>query len=230
MVKRGLAPPHTRFRVQASPCIACGERRALARREREERPTSAAVRAFAGAKAFAEGDAGGGSNPEEGSEGAAGWAFITSSAAPVTSLVGVNVVVRVGGGDGDGDVNVSAARNLQRHPAEGRACSASRSSTSTVARWTCCPSARRSPRRVPKGFSGLTDQLHRAALSVPLNIAEAAGRNTEPDAARHYAIARGSAMECAAIIDRLRLLQVIDDDAHARSREPSSSWLASSPC
>ena len=75
------------------------------------------------------------------------------------------------------------------------------------------------PGRVPKGFSGLTDQLRRAALSVPLNIAEAAGRSTEADAARHYAIARGSAMECAAIIDSLRVLPVLDDDAHARAIE-----------
>jgi four helix bundle protein len=36
------------------------------------------------------------------------------------------------------------------------------------------------------------EQLRRAALSVPLNIAEAAGRNTDVDAARHYAIARAS--------------------------------------
>jgi four helix bundle protein len=52
-------------------------------------------------------------------------------------------------------------------------------------------------------------------LSVPLNIAEAAGRTTEADAARHYAIARGSAMECAAIVDALHVLRFIDDAAHA---------------
>ena len=73
--------------------------------------------------------------------------------------------------------------------------------------------------RIPKGFSGLTDQLRRAALSVPLSIAEAAGRNTQADAARHYAIARGSAMECAALIDSLRVLHVLDDPAHAQAIE-----------
>ena len=65
--------------------------------------------------------------------------------------------------------------------------------------------------RVPRGFSSLAEQLRRASLSVPLNIAEAAGRTTDVDAARHYAIARGSAMECAAIIDSLHVLSMVDD-------------------
>jgi four helix bundle protein len=69
-------------------------------------------------------------------------------------------------------------------------------------------------KNLPKGHSGLVDQLRRAALSVPLNIAEAAGRSSEADAARHYAIARGSTMECAAILDALKVLSLIDDEAH----------------
>jgi four helix bundle protein len=75
------------------------------------------------------------------------------------------------------------------------------------------------PERLPKGSAGLADQLRRASLSVPLNIAEAAGRNTRADAARHYAIARGSAMECAAIIDCLRVLSVLDDAQHGQALE-----------
>jgi four helix bundle protein len=81
--------------------------------------------------------------------------------------------------------------------------------------------------RPPRGFSSLTEQLRRAALSVPLNVAEAAGRTTDADAARHYAIARGSAMECAAIIDSLHVLSTIDD---ASARVPCSSSLVLSPC
>jgi four helix bundle protein len=68
---------------------------------------------------------------------------------------------------------------------------------------------------VPRGYAALGDQLRRAALSVPLNIAEASGRLTDADAARHHGIARGSAMECAAIVDGLRVLGAIDEARHA---------------
>jgi four helix bundle protein len=73
-----------------------------------------------------------------------------------------------------------------------------------------------------KGHVGLADQLRRAALSIPLNIAEAAGRTSEADRARHYAIARGSAMECGAIVDALDVLSELDDG----KREQASDLLA----
>jgi four helix bundle protein len=56
------------------------------------------------------------------------------------------------------------------------------------------------PRR---GQSALRDQLDRASASILLNTAEGAGRFSRPDKARFYAIARGSATECAAIVDIL---------------------------
>jgi len=52
-----------------------------------------------------------------------------------------------------------------------------------------------------RGASSLRDQLDRASVSIVLNIAEGAGRLSPADKARFYAIARGSAMECAAIMD-----------------------------
>jgi four helix bundle protein len=67
-----------------------------------------------------------------------------------------------------------------------------------------------------RGNGPTLDQLMRAATSIPLNIAEAAGRTGSADAARCYAIARGSAMECAAILDALCALQVVEPDRHQR--------------
>ena len=62
----------------------------------------------------------------------------------------------------------------------------------------------------PCGHAALLDQLRRAASSISLNIAEAAGRTGTADAARAFAIARGSAMECAAILDAMVLLEAVD--------------------
>jgi four helix bundle protein len=53
----------------------------------------------------------------------------------------------------------------------------------------------RSIPKIPRGYSALVDQWRRAAMSVPLNIAEAVGKKSDPDRSHRYAIARGEAME-----------------------------------
>ena len=60
-------------------------------------------------------------------------------------------------------------------------------------------------RWLPLKRAELSDQLDRASISAVLNVAEGAGRSGPRDQARHYAIARGSAFECLAILDLLDL-------------------------
>jgi four helix bundle protein len=72
---------------------------------------------------------------------------------------------------------------------------------------------------LPRGSSALADQLRRAAMSIPLNIAEAEGRTGGADKARTYAIARGSAMECAAILDVYKALGIIEESSYLRGIE-----------
>ena len=69
-----------------------------------------------------------------------------------------------------------------------------------------------------RGQSNLRDQLDRASVSIVLNIAEGAGRTSALDKARFYAMARGSATECAAIVDVLAVRGLIQPRARARAR------------
>ncbi|WP_129356633.1 four helix bundle protein [Sorangium cellulosum] len=72
--------------------------------------------------------------------------------------------------------------------------------------------------RPPRGQGELADQLRRAALSVPLNIAEGSGKPAR-DARRFYAIARGSALECAAILDAFEALGLVTTQELVEPRE-----------
>jgi four helix bundle protein len=67
--------------------------------------------------------------------------------------------------------------------------------------------------KMPRGYCSLADQLKRAAWSIPLNIAEGCGKNSDRDKRRFYSIARGSAMECGAIFDVCQLLAFEDENA-----------------
>ena len=64
---------------------------------------------------------------------------------------------------------------------------------------------------LPKGNAALGDQFRRAALSIVLNIAESSGKPTTADRKRFSGIARGSAMECGAILDACRVLGLVDE-------------------
>ncbi|MBI4238813.1 MAG: four helix bundle protein [Deltaproteobacteria bacterium] len=61
----------------------------------------------------------------------------------------------------------------------------------------------------------LIDQLSRAALSIPLNIAEGNGRWHKGDKRQFFWIARGSTFECVPIIQVLHRKSLIDERQYA---------------
>ena len=67
---------------------------------------------------------------------------------------------------------------------------------------------------LPKGHAERNDQLVRAAESVVRNIAEGAERWSETDSAKHYEIARGEAMECAASLDVMKLRRLVATETY----------------
>lgn len=69
---------------------------------------------------------------------------------------------------------------------------------------------------LPRGHADDADQLRRSAKSVARNIAEGAGRRSTADKVKHYAIARGEAVESACSLDVMRLEQTISEEQHAR--------------
>lgn len=64
---------------------------------------------------------------------------------------------------------------------------------------------------IEKGNADVVSQLRRAAMSITLNIADGARRIGRDDQRRFYAIARGSALECAAILDILRTWKLVGE-------------------
>ena len=55
------------------------------------------------------------------------------------------------------------------------------------------------------------DQWLRASQSIPLNIAEGNGKTADADRRRYFEIARGSALECAAIQDVLVVGKALEE-------------------
>jgi four helix bundle protein len=71
----------------------------------------------------------------------------------------------------------------------------------------------------------LRDQLERASASVVLNAAEGAGRVTHEEKAKHYALARDSVAECAALVDALGRRGLIAPETAARARSLAARIL-----
>ncbi len=71
---------------------------------------------------------------------------------------------------------------------------------------------------LPRGNSDLSDQLRRASASIPLNIAEGAGKTGRADAARYFASARGSALECGAVLDAMEILNLVAPEETRRGK------------
>ncbi len=69
----------------------------------------------------------------------------------------------------------------------------------------------------PALSANLRDQLLRASSSAVLNTAEGFGSASRGVKRRHYEIARGSAMECIAILDLAVALGLQDDVAASRA-------------
>ena len=72
--------------------------------------------------------------------------------------------------------------------------------------------------KMPSGFAVMTDQLKRASLSIPLNIAEGNAKFSLKERARFFKIARASANECAAVFDAGNVLQIIDERTCQQSK------------
>lgn len=81
---------------------------------------------------------------------------------------------------------------------------------------------------LPKN-SRIADQLSRASLSIPLNIAEGAGRYGKADKRHFYITARGSTFECVAILDVLKAknkITIADYNQHYLTLEELSKMLS----
>jgi len=66
--------------------------------------------------------------------------------------------------------------------------------------------------------AALRDQIDRASASIVLTLAEGVGRVSAPDRAHFFAMARGSAFECAAVLDLLHARGTLPSTVHAEAR------------
>ena len=71
----------------------------------------------------------------------------------------------------------------------------------------------------PKGNYSLADQLRRASVSIPANIAEGNGRWHAGDRRTFFYIARGSACECVPLLDLCSRRGLIEQQEHLELRQ-----------
>ena len=67
----------------------------------------------------------------------------------------------------------------------------------------------------PKGKYYLADQLNRASLSIPANVAEGNGRFLPKDRRNFFIIARGSVLECLPLLDIAKRRALVESQTHA---------------
>ncbi|MFW5966553.1 MAG: four helix bundle protein [Persicimonas sp.] len=79
---------------------------------------------------------------------------------------------------------------------------------------------------MPRGYAKLADQLNRASTSMVLNIAEGCGKTSARDKKNYFAIARGSAMECAAMFDVLEQRDLVTGDEYDEALELAERTVA----
>lgn len=65
---------------------------------------------------------------------------------------------------------------------------------------------------------GFIDQLSRASLSIPLNIAEGNGRWHQADKRQFFWIARGSTFECVPLIEILKIKKCVSEHQYQELR------------
>jgi four helix bundle protein len=60
----------------------------------------------------------------------------------------------------------------------------------------------------------IKDQWKSASISILLNLAEGTGRMSVQDKKHYYTIARGSVFECAAILDLLHDMKIVEEELY----------------
>ncbi len=73
--------------------------------------------------------------------------------------------------------------------------------------------------KIPRGYSFLSDELKRASVSMPQNIAEGVGKPGVADRSRYFGIARGSAMECGSVLDAGLVLKIFSKTDHEKGTD-----------